>query len=161
MPADVELDRAPPLARPADGRWRTWALLASLVANLFLGGVLLGRNLAPAQPAAPVGSGARAGGGGMAARARSLPTAERLKFMAVFARHRAEIRAARAELHLKGDLSRAAMTANPYDRARAEAAFADVRAASARLQAALQTALADAAADLSPEARGQLAQRPL
>ena len=160
MPAEAGMDRAQPphLIRAAGGRWRTWALSASIVANLFLAGVLFGRSLIPGQPAPPPAAAGGVGvGAGLGVKMRSLPPVDRLKFGAVFARHRPEIRAARAEVRLKNEIARATMTAQPYDRPKAEAAFADVRAASTRLQTAMQAALADGMADISPEARAQLA----
>ncbi len=69
-----------------------------------------------------------------------------------FARDLAELRAAQ-------DAVQAAMTAEPFDRRRLEAAYARLRRAQERLQAAIQRNLTIAVAGLDRERRRMLAQR--
>lgn len=140
---------------PGRRRWIDLALAASVVLNLFLGGVLIGRGFAGERPSPPF-AGARLGAG-LAARARALPLDQRLKLASAFQSRRADIRAARAELRMAGEEARGAMAAEPYDPIRAQTAFARVRAATEHLQAHMQAGLADALPQLSPSSRTALA----
>ena len=71
-------------------------------------------------------------------------------------RHRAEMKPLVAEIKsLRGEL-RAALGAEPFDRARYTAALATLRAHHDALQARIHEVMADTVADLSPDQRRQL-----
>lgn len=132
------------------GKWAIallTTLLLSVAANLFLGGLFAGGALYQTrQP-----GGVRA----LAAFVESLPEAARPVVRDAFLQRRAELRdrivaivAARREV---GRI----MAEEELDRARLDAAFGEVRARTAAMQALLHEILAGAMAELPPEVRTQ------
>jgi uncharacterized membrane protein len=135
------------------GRWVGWALLASLAANLFLGGLIGMRawhehgesGMARLGPMGPV--------------VGALPASGRDKVRAAMKardsdlrQHGREFRRARAE-------AERLLAADPYDQARAQAAFAEARQRADALASVVQGALIEAGARLSPEERKALRDR--
>ena len=135
----------------SDRRWVRAALGVSLLANMFLLGIVAGRLVShrreprPGRP--PAAWVAR----------RALPPEERQRFAAVLKAHREAIEARRGAL---GDARKAvedAIALPVYDRDRVAAAFAGFRGAFAANQDATQSALVEALETLSPQTRSKLA----
>ena len=123
------------------------ALLLSVAANLFLGGLFAGGALYQTRQPGPVRA--------MAAFVEGLPEAARPVVRDAFLERRAELRdritaiaAARREV---GRI----MAEEELDRARLDAAFGEVRARTEATQALLHEILAGALVDLPPEVRAQ------
>ena len=127
-------------------------LALSVVANLFLGGVLAGAVLAP-----------RAEGGGAWApgrQVRRLEPDERLRFMQAMAPYRRELRGSRQAVRRARAQVEADIAAPAYDRARLTADFAALRQAAAAQQVATHAALVDALGRLTPASRQALVAGP-
>lgn len=137
----------------ADGRWLYALLAVSVLANLFLAGLWVGRTLAPPAPSGP---GALAPG----ARLRALPADERARFAARMRPRRPAIRAARQALRAARARVEADIAAPAFDRARLQADLADLREAATAAQVQAQDALADALGELSPASRAALVAHP-
>lgn len=141
--------------KPRRRRWLLGGLVASLAVNMFLIGWMVG--------AAPRGGPFAIwswGAGSTAATPRWLRAGLGSEGMDRFAvnwrRHRAEMKPLVAEIKsLRGEL-RAALGAEPFDRARYTAALATLRAHHDALQARIHEVMADTVADLSPDQRRQL-----
>ena len=86
----------------------------------------------------------------------SMPKEARAPVRAVLEAHRPQVAAKIAELRKARHDVRAALTADPFDRAKLDAAFAEVQSASMAMQADLHTVVADAVSKLDPEARHKL-----
>ena len=141
--------------KPRRRRWLLGGPVASLAVNMFLIGWMVG--------AAPRGGPFAIwswGAGSTAATPRWLRAGLGSEGMDRFAvnwrRHRAEMKPLVAEIKsLRGEL-RAALGAEPFDRARYTAALATLRAHHDALQARIHEVMADTVADLSPDQRRQL-----
>jgi uncharacterized membrane protein len=135
-------------------RWLVVALVVSLAMNLAVGGLMLGHVLRgpPSwRPGDPEG--------GPAHRLmRLLPPEARDTVRQSFKEAGPEIRARAKALRQARDGVRDAIMAEPFDRARLDAAFADMRARSDALQTAVQAAIADGVSKLPPEARRKVGQ---
>jgi uncharacterized membrane protein len=135
-------------------RTLTIALAASLAANVliavFVAGWLAG--------GAPPGHGPEArqpdmGGGRMLVRMEDVSPQTREAFRAAFDGRRDEMRLLFREARAKRRAFAEAMRADPWDRARIEAAQAELRSAETAHQAALSAMLIDAMETLSPDER--------
>ena len=132
------------------GKWAIallTALLLSVAANLFLGGLFAGGALYQARQPGPVRA--------IAAFVQKLPEAARPVVRDAFLSRRSELRerfvavaAARREV---GRI----LAEEELDRARLDAAFVEVRARTAAMQALLHEVLAEAIAELPPEVRAE------
>jgi len=157
-------------------KWTGALLFVSLAANLFLGGVLLGRvTFAPkewdlaaggagppdtsASLNAPADQRAANPESRLADRLRALPPAERRRFMTVLWQNRGDLPEARRALRLAALHVAELIAAPTLDQAALTQALADVRAATAHEQASLHVALVPALAALSPESRASLANK--
>ncbi|MGB1007828.1 MAG: periplasmic heavy metal sensor [Thalassobaculaceae bacterium] len=141
--------------KPRRRRWLLGGLVASLAVNMFLIGWMVGA----APRGGPFGIWS-SGAGPTAATPRWLRDGLGSEGMDRFAvnwrRHRAEMKPLVAEIKpLQGEL-RAALGAEPFDRARYTAALAALRAHHGALQAQVHAVMADTVADLSPDQRRQL-----
>lgn len=143
--------------------WLAVALLASVGANVFLGGYLAGRG-AFSGPPGPYG-----GPPGPPMRpdvfferlAERLPPADATILRRFAADNRDAFMRDDAQRRDFPQQLRAALTAEPFDPAAFEALLADHDATVQRAHALLRQRLAAAAASLSPEARRLLAESPL
>ena len=138
-------------------------LFASLAANVFVGGIAVGRQLAdPARDGAwrwDRGRYGRAAEGVppiVARMAGSLEPTLRDRFLGAVEAHRERMSEARGLVRAARRDIRSAMTAEPFDRSRLESAFAALRAANQGVQGALHGALADAIEPLPADARERL-----
>jgi uncharacterized membrane protein len=147
------------------GKWVLAALIASLGVNLFVGGMVLGGRFHHPPPGMFQSEGRERGAAdrGMSAfvmdrMAGALPREARGEFRRTVGEHRAAM--AEADKNFRGarDKLRAAMAAEPFDRAALDAAFAEMRTRMGESQAAMHAALTDAASRLSPEARKRLSE---
>lgn len=127
----------------------------SLLLNVFLIGIIAGHVFAVRK----AGVGPMGGAMVPAAHVRALPPDDKKKFTAAMTAHRDAIRAARKQ-HREAKLATEADIAVPgFDRAKVIADFASLRQANASLQEAVNAALVDALADLSPRSRAALVGR--
>jgi uncharacterized membrane protein len=134
---------------PTDRRVLIYGLLASVLLNLFLGGLILGGGLP--RRVAP-GTGALA----PAAKIKRLPQSERARFAAAMGPHRAEIRAARARLRQARAKAAADIAAPQLNVEALRIDLAALRAANLAQQEASHRGLIDALAALSPQSRAAL-----
>jgi uncharacterized membrane protein len=118
------------------------ALLVSLGANFFLVGFWL------SQPEPRGGF------------AEKVPEADRAVMKREFDSRRDQIEAGRAQLRQASQNVRSALQANPFDRAKLEAALAEMRRVNSEYRAATHQALAASAAQVSPEGRARMAEAP-
>lgn len=137
----------------------TIALIASLVANALLIGLVAGAHLGKPKPSER-GPG-RANPDFILARSIQavVPDAEREEIRAAF---RQAFRESRDYIDAKRDAQarlRTAMLATPFDKAAVDQAFADIRAADAVLNERFQASLADQLSSLSAEEREALGAR--
>lgn len=127
---------------------------ASLLLNVFLLGILIGH--------AFEAGGARRNRGcaGLvdAAHVRALTSEDRRRFNSVMAQHRPAIRAAREGHRAARRAAVVDIAAPSFDRAKVAADFIGLRQANARVGEAVDAALVDALAALSPEARATLVE---
>jgi uncharacterized membrane protein len=148
------------------GKWLALALLVSLGANMFMGGLLAGRFAGPAPEPPEIGTGPGGGGPAPGERplvaairrmAEALPEADRTRFEQAFLDRRRDI--ARAQLALRDARLelRDAIMADPFDRAKVEQAFAALRTRNDEVQRTLHTIALDAIARLSKDSRQALA----
>lgn len=143
------------------GKWLTVALTASLAVNLFLGGIYASRWFMhpPGRPGERVlGGGERGLPAFLDRMAEVLPPDERAKLTAAIAKHQPEIASNGAAVREARRQVRNVATAENFDRAAAEKAFADLRERNMRFQRSLHETLIDAAADLPPSARRQIVE---
>jgi uncharacterized membrane protein len=89
--------------------------------------------------------------------ASTLPPEHRSAFEAVIARHRDRVVQAASQAREAREQVREILRKEPFDRAALDRAFENLRTRNAALQAEIQTAIGEAAADLPPEARQRLA----
>ncbi len=134
-------------------RWLVIVLAVSVLLNLFLVGVIIGRLSFPALPRDNPGTATALV---VRARVRNLPVVERAHFALVMRQYAGELRRARQALRDARYSAEAAITAPNYDEAAVKARFADVRRASAAQQQVLHDALAQALSALSPQSRAAI-----
>jgi hypothetical protein len=148
------------------GKWLALALLLSVGANMFMGGLLAGRFASrAAEP--PPGAGAGPGAGGAAPdqplvalvrrMAAGLPDDERASFEQAFIERRRDIVRANVAVREARLALRSAIVAEPFDRARVERAFAELRARNEEQQGMLHAIATDAMARLPQASRQSLA----
>jgi uncharacterized membrane protein len=158
---------SPGAARSDRTRWLTIALVISVGINLLILGAIAGHYLSghrhmwshAGMTQADAGrTGDRPGDMVIQRMIEALPPDNRPTLETAVAGHRArltEVGRAVREARMK---VRDAMVAEPFDRTKLDAAFAELRARSQELQTAVHTAVADAAAKLPPDARQKLAE---
>ena len=141
--------------KPRRRRWLLGGLVASLAVNMFLIGWMVGA--APRDGPFAIwswGAGSTAATPGWLRAGLGSEGMDR--FAVNWRRHRAEMKPLVAEIKsLRGEL-RAALGAEPFDRARYTAALATLRAHHDALQARIHEVMVDTVADLSPDQRRQL-----
>ena len=125
---------------------------ASLLANLFLGGMIIGGELGP-RPAA--------GAGAFAPRrqVQRLTPDERARFVQAMAPYRSDLRASRQAVRRARAQVELDIGASAYDRIKVAADLAALRQATAAQQALMHGALTDALGRLSPASRQFLVTR--
>lgn len=149
------------------GKWLMLALLISVGANMFMGGLLAGRYAHPgpeplplagpgAPPAGP-GQGEAPIGNAIRRIAASLPDDQRTVFEQAFVNRRRDIAQATFALREARLRLRDALTAEPFDRARVDQGFAELRRRNDELQHVLHDAATEGAAGLPIEARRRIA----
>jgi uncharacterized membrane protein len=137
---------------------RTTSVLAvacavSVLLNLFLAGIIVGRITLPGfRPPGP---------GGLALREeiRVLPDAERRAFIHVMRSHQADMRALHEHVHEARRAAAEAIGAPTYDRKLLDARFAAVQQAQDALGTAQNEAVIEALGTLSPASRATIAHR--
>jgi uncharacterized membrane protein len=146
------------------GKWLALALVVSLGANFFLGGLLAGRFAGRPPEGPPVaGNGPAAAPGqqvlaqAIRLMAAALPEADRAGFEQAFFDRRREIMRANVATREARLALRDAIMAEPFDRTRIEQGFATLRARNEDVQHVLHTIAIDAIARLSTQSRQALA----
>ena len=128
------------------------ALFASLLANIFYGGILVGHAAKPLPNTAEVVA--------LGPILKSLPEADRRMMRRNFAQHKDEIRqAADTAKHSAAGL-REALAANPYDQQRLDNALSGYQRDFHALHSLEQSVFWDGVQHMSPEGRKQLANSP-
>jgi uncharacterized membrane protein len=135
-------------------RWLTIGFALSVLANLFLAGVIVGaltipafiRNAPPQMGLVP------------RAQIRELPIAERAAFAAVVRRHSGEIRTLHERVREARIAAEQAIGAPHYDRALLEKRFAAVREAQLAQQVVSHAAVIEALGTLSDKSRAAIAR---
>lgn len=158
----------PTATRSGRSRWIAPALFVSLALNLLVAGAVAGHFLSPRHHHTWRGAEMMRGEMGrmmerpgervISRMAAALPPQNRDAFEAVMAEHRTQLADAGRGVRDARVKVREAMATEPLDRAKLEAAFAELRARSQQLQAAVHAAVSDAAAKLPREARERLAE---
>lgn len=138
-----------------EGRWVGWVLIASLALNLFLAGVVGVRYWREQQwrserstMTGPIGR-----------IAQGLPESGRTKVKAVLDSRREQIREQNREFRRARSEAMQALAAEPFDRAKVEAAFAEARRRADGVSAIMQGAMIEASAQLTPEERKAFRER--
>ena len=145
------------------GKWLLAALIVSLGLNLFVGGLMLGHRLNRLPHGAFVSERheraeeKRRIFSFIDRMASALPAGDREKFLAVIDGYRGELAQADKNFREARNKVRTAMSADNFDRAALENAFADVSARMMDVQKVLHAALTDAVSRLPPDARKRLA----
>ena len=135
-------------------RWLKVGLAASLLLNVFLVGIEAGHVF--------IGHRGVRSAGGMSgplvkpAHIRALPTEEKRIFDAAMDSHREAIRTARKQHRAARLATEADIAASTFDRARLTADFRALRDANDAVQEAVNNALIDSLANLSPQSRSDL-----
>jgi uncharacterized membrane protein len=149
------------------GKWLVTGLIASTAVNLFLGGLMLGRDLRrePAPPPAmeDIGGPGFERRGPLAAvgrLTRHLSPEEREVFQGIVRQRRGELAAAADGMREAQRRVREALAADPYDRTRLEAALEQLKEHRTAVHAALQRAVVEAIEQLPPDARRRMATHP-
>jgi Spy/CpxP family protein refolding chaperone len=133
------------------------ALLLSLAANVFFGGFVVGRFVAGPPPPEAVRQGGQAIGFMNRRSLEMLSAEDQETVRAVFRSQRRVVRAKNRILQeRRGDLANA-IAADPWDRARVEAAAAALQEAQRDREALFAALLIEALEELSPEDRAALA----
>ncbi len=145
----MSTDAPRPASSPRAIPWRLVCLVASMLLNVLLIGVVAGHLLTGRHDRSP---GALVPG----THVRALPSEERRRFAAVMATHHEAVRAARlaqrrARLAAKADIS-----APVLDTDKVKADFAALREANGAVQAAVNDGLVEALGVLSPSSRTAL-----
>ncbi len=136
-----------------DRRWMMAGLGVSVILNLFLSSVLIGRFFAPAA----LGPGL--GGLAPAARVRLLSEPERSAFVKAMAPHRQTIRQARLAQRAARAAVEADIRAEPLDRAKLAQDLTALRQAQDHQAVEVHAGLVDALGVLSPASRAALTAR--
>lgn len=134
--------------------WERVAMVASILLNIFLGGIIAGEVFTG-------GKGPAAHPGQVVAgliRVAQLPQPERKKFAAVMHEYRGAIATKRLDAKKEREAVKEAVTAPVYDPAAVAAAFAKLRQANEATQETIQIAVTEAMKTLSPESRRTLAE---
>ncbi len=134
-------------------RWLTITLAVSVLLNLFLAGIVLGRMTMPWTVQAGI---AATGPLLPRDRVRALPISERRAFAEVMRRHTVDIRAARRAVREAKHAAQLAMATPQYDRKTLEARLADLRRATLAQQTLLHAAVAEALGTLSAQSRATI-----
>jgi uncharacterized membrane protein len=129
------------------------AFAVSVLLNLFLAGVIVGRITLPGFR--PPGQGAVVSRGEI----RALPEAERRAFIGVMRSHQSEMRALHERLRDARRATAEAIGAPTYDRKALEARFATVLQAQDALGTAQNEAVIEALGTLSPASRAAIARK--
>ena len=135
-------------------RWLAVGFALSVLANLFLAGVIVGALTIPAfMRNAPAQA-------GLVPRAeiRQLPFGERIAFTAIVRRHAGEIRTLHERVRDARTAAEQAIGAPHYDRALLERRFAAVREAQLAQQVAAHAAVIEALGTLSDKSRAAIAR---
>lgn len=133
-------------------RWPRVVMAISLLANIFLVGVVVGHAFTGKKARAP-----RPGQNAASwVRSSTLPPEDKRGFAAAMRPYRDTIEAKRSALKTAKVALENAVTTPDYDRSKVAAAFAEVRRASIESQEATQEALVEALGTLSPAARARL-----
>lgn len=135
-------------------RWISLALAVSIALNLAFVGMMVGRHFGGMCAMGPPPGEQRA----IDRLAKDMSADGGEKLRAVLMPRSGQLQQQRADERRTRDDVRTAMSANPFDRARLESAMAAHRASTAALQQTIQSGLADAASQLSPEDRAKLAE---
>ncbi len=125
-------------------------LLASLGANVFLGGLALGHAAKPVHEVISLGPNFKA-------LIASLPEPDRQLMHKNFEEHKQDVQAANEAARKSADAVRAALIAEPYDQKQLEAALADYHRDFVALRGKMQDIFWQGAEQLSPEGRAKIA----
>ena len=139
-------------------RWVGWALVASLALNLFLAGVIGVRFWREHWREAP--ERAMAGAFGPMGRiAGSMPESSRAKVKAVMETRQQQLRESGREYRRARAEAMQALSAEAYDKGRAEAAFAEARRRADAMSEVVHAAMIEASSQLTPEERKAFRER--
>lgn len=133
------------------------ALFASLAVNIFLGGFVVGR-LAGGPPHSGFGHPRHEAGLMMFPDLDALSPAGREMFREVFAARHQTLREHHRDLSRRRTAFTAALSADPFDRAKAKAALAELKAATDEQETAFAALIIDAFERLSAEDRKALVE---
>jgi len=135
-------------------RWIGWALILSLALNLFLGAVVGMRYWREHQRVSE-----RSTMGPIGRIAAGLPESGREKVRAVMEGRQAQIREQSREFRRARSEAMQTLAAEPFDRARADAAFVEARRRANAMSELMQSTMIEASARLSPEERKAFRER--
>lgn len=141
------------MTRPPLRRWMPIALIVSLAANMFLGGLMLshfGRRGPPPGPPGPERF--------IEHMASTLPPADAALLRRALDDNRDTLAAERRVREGVPDRIRAALLAEPFDPKALVAVYTDTDQRERELRERVQAALANAAAAMSPEGRRRMAE---
>lgn len=139
-------------------RWVGWALVASLALNLFLAGVIGVRFWREHWREGP--ERAMAGAFGPMGRiAGSLPESGRAKMKAVMETRQQAMRERSREYRRARSEAMQALSADAFDRSRAEAAFAEARRRADAMSEGVHAAMIEASSQLTPDERKAFRER--
>lgn len=138
-----------------EGRWVGWVLIVSLALNLFLAGIVGMRywreHFRPPPDRAMMGPVGRI--------TQGLPESGRAKVKAAMDATREQYREQGREFRRARGEAIQALAAEPYDRAKVEASFAEARRRADAMSAIMQSALIEASARLTAEERKAFRER--
>ncbi len=130
------------------------ALILSVCLNVFVAGLIAGRVTSGA------GTPVRANnGGGLERFMATVPSEARPVLRRAFRENRGGLQGMVAAVREARQEAAAIVAREPFDQAAFEAAMAAVRGRSEELQAAVHGIIGEALSDLSPELRGEMAER--
>lgn len=130
------------------------ALVLSVCLNVFVAGIVAGRVTSGA--GTPVRPNA---GGGLERFMATVPSEARPILRRAFGENRGGLQGMVAAVREARQEAAAVVAREPFDQAAFEAAMADVRDRSEDLQAAVHGIIGEALNDLSPDLRGEMAER--
>ncbi len=137
-----------------EGRWVGWVLVVSLALNLFLAGVVGMRYWRE-----NVRSPDRAAFGPIGRMTQGMPESGRAKVRAEVDAKREQFREQSREFRRARGEAVQALAAEPFDRAKVDAAFAEARRRADAMSAIMQSAIIEASARLTPEERKAFRER--
>ena len=140
------------------GRLLVVVLGASILLNLFLAGVVVGRVTMPGWRGLQASNAGAILGLFPRSQIRELPASEKKAFWAAMRNNEGDVRAAHARLMAVRREVVAAIGAPVFDRAKLDAKLVDLRRAALDQQIAGEKAAADALAVLSPQSRAAIAR---